>query len=225
MATSLKEKAYNTIKSRILDMTYLPDSFLDEKALIDELGISRTPVREAMITLSQEGYLEIIPKRGIRVIPLSFSDIVSIFEIRKMVEPWLAVHSGPLCSKDELEREKELIRKEVAYNKEHHIRMPGISVAHHPHSLLVSKCTNRFIKDLMLHMEEQGNRKPQLVSSFIADPEIEDEEKYYNDILTAHLEIVEAIENKEYEKAADCLIEHVETAQDLYNKFWFRSGF
>ena len=52
-----KEQAYDLIKERIIDSTYPSQSFIDEKLIAEELQTSRTPVREAFIALSQDGYL------------------------------------------------------------------------------------------------------------------------------------------------------------------------
>ena len=60
------DEVYNILKSRILTCEYKPGQLIFEKEIVDELGVSRTPVREALNILNGEGLLHIIPKKGYR---------------------------------------------------------------------------------------------------------------------------------------------------------------
>lgn len=73
--TNLKTLAYNTIKQKIVTCEYAPGTFLNEEILTDELKISRTPIRDALSRLEQEGLIEIKPKKGITVTALSIKDV------------------------------------------------------------------------------------------------------------------------------------------------------
>ncbi len=159
---SLKEQAYSVIKQRIMDATYPADTFIDEKLLAQELNSSRTPVREAIIALSQEGHLKILPKRGVLVCPFTYQDAVDIFQVRELIEPWLVLTYGGMLTREELLHEKELIIEEVASNFTESRILPGISVWHHPHSLIISKCTNQNILDILAKIEEQTGRIPNI---------------------------------------------------------------
>jgi DNA-binding GntR family transcriptional regulator len=66
---SLVDTAYEALRRRILDNTYPPGHQALEQALAAELGISRTPLREALIRLQKEGLVEVIPRHGMRVLP------------------------------------------------------------------------------------------------------------------------------------------------------------
>ena len=72
---NLKTQAYNTIRQKIVTCEYAPGTFLNEELLTTELGLSRTPVRDALSRLEQEGLIEIKPKKGIIVMPLSINTI------------------------------------------------------------------------------------------------------------------------------------------------------
>ena len=67
-APALKEQVYKTVKNRLLDQTYKDGQVLTERALAEELCVSRTPVREAMRQLQKEGWLRYIPRKGIVVL-------------------------------------------------------------------------------------------------------------------------------------------------------------
>ncbi|QUH27132.1 GntR family transcriptional regulator [Serpentinicella alkaliphila] len=86
----LKEKAYNLIKNKIVKCELAPGNPISEAELSNELGMSRTPVREALLRLSQEKFITIYPRKGIIVSPITVQDIHEVFQVREIVEPYFA---------------------------------------------------------------------------------------------------------------------------------------
>lgn len=87
--SSLKQQAYEYIKHKILNCEYMPSELINEQLLCEEMGnISRTPVRDALSHLEQEGLVTIIPKKGSYVAGLNHLDIKQIYEIRSLLEPY-----------------------------------------------------------------------------------------------------------------------------------------
>jgi DNA-binding GntR family transcriptional regulator len=84
--SSRVDEAYGAIRRRILDNIYPPGHQVLEGALADELGISRTPVREALIRLANEGLVEVIPRHGMRVLPVSPNDMREIYVVLTALE-------------------------------------------------------------------------------------------------------------------------------------------
>ena len=89
MTVNLKNKAYQLIKERIMTCEYGPNSFLNEADLIQEIDASRTPIREALNKLEQEGLVQIIPKKGVMVTGLTLTEINQTFEARLLLEPFI----------------------------------------------------------------------------------------------------------------------------------------
>ncbi|MCG6875686.1 MAG: GntR family transcriptional regulator [Betaproteobacteria bacterium] len=83
---SLVEVAYQRLRAQILDNTLPPGFRALEQELADRLGISRTPVREALIRLQKEGLVEVIPRHGMKVLPVSPSDMRDIYELLSALE-------------------------------------------------------------------------------------------------------------------------------------------
>ena len=77
---SLVERAYQEIRRRILDNEYPPSHQVLEFDLAAELNMSRTPVREALVRLQNENFVHIVPRHGMRVVPLSLSDLRDMYE-------------------------------------------------------------------------------------------------------------------------------------------------
>ncbi|MBU6520733.1 GntR family transcriptional regulator [Pantoea sp. B270] len=83
--SSGKTALYEDLKRLILTMEFDPDEVLDESSLTSQYGLSRTPVREVFQRLAGEGYLEIVEKRGVRVIPMSHASLRNFFLIAPMI--------------------------------------------------------------------------------------------------------------------------------------------
>lgn len=83
---SLVDRAYSEIKRRILDNQMSPGFQALDSELADELGVSRTPIREALLRLQHEGLVELIPRRGMRVVPVVASDMKEIYEVLTALE-------------------------------------------------------------------------------------------------------------------------------------------
>src|SRR3954465_7543858 len=79
-------RAYAYVKERLLDGTFPGGALLSENELSQQLGLSRTPVRQAFVQLEAEGLLELYPKRGALVVPVAASEIEDVFEARLLVE-------------------------------------------------------------------------------------------------------------------------------------------
>ena len=82
--------AYKAIRQRILDNVYPAGHRALEQEYADQLGLSRTPVREALLKLAGEGLVEVIPRHGTRVLPVSPDDMREIYEMLTALEPMAA---------------------------------------------------------------------------------------------------------------------------------------
>ncbi len=80
------DAAYEQIRRRILDNVWPPGHRALEQEVALELGMSRTPVREALLQLQNEGLVEVIPRHGVRVLPVSPTDMREIYEILTALE-------------------------------------------------------------------------------------------------------------------------------------------
>ncbi len=86
----MADAAYRVMRERILDNAWAPGYQVLEQALALELGMSRTPVREACMRLANEGLVEVVPRHGMRVLPVSPSDMREIYQILTSLESMAA---------------------------------------------------------------------------------------------------------------------------------------
>ena len=95
---SLSAKVFHSIREDILNGKYQANEELKEKNIGDDLGVSRTPVREALRQLELEGLVHIIPNKGAFVEGVTLQDVKDIYEIRTLLEGlcarWAADHAG-----------------------------------------------------------------------------------------------------------------------------------
>jgi DNA-binding GntR family transcriptional regulator len=83
---SLAERAYQAIREMIVSLELRPGAVIDERRLMEQLGIGRTPTREALRRLAQEGLVEVYPRRGMFVTSVEIRDLASLAEVRCVLE-------------------------------------------------------------------------------------------------------------------------------------------
>jgi len=87
LVASLADKAYHAIRDMIVSLELAPGAVIDERELIERLGIGRTPVREALRRLAQEQLVEVYPRRGMFVTPVDARALARLSEVRAVLEP------------------------------------------------------------------------------------------------------------------------------------------
>ncbi len=107
--SSLAEKAYYLIRDRIISLRLQPGATVDERALMAELGLGRTPIREALRRLADEKLVEVAPRRGMFVTHIDIRDLASIAEVRVEIEGHAARLAAERASQSEREEAARLL--------------------------------------------------------------------------------------------------------------------
>jgi DNA-binding GntR family transcriptional regulator len=89
-ARSLADQAYFRIRELIVTLGLPPGSLVSERDLMEQLGVGRTPVREALRALARERLVEVYPRRGMFVSSVDVRDLAGLSEVRKTLEPHAA---------------------------------------------------------------------------------------------------------------------------------------
>lgn len=90
----LKHQAYNTIREKIIKCEYSPNTLLNEDMLVNAINASKTPIRDALNRLEQEGLVKILPQKGAFVSEISINEINKVFETRMIIEPYSVLKYG-----------------------------------------------------------------------------------------------------------------------------------
>jgi DNA-binding GntR family transcriptional regulator len=98
----LKDKAYQELKVLLLDGSYSPGTFLSERNLGEQLGMSKTPIRAALERLEAEGFVTTAPQQGIIVRELSLREMREHYEIRAALESYIVQQIAEKLSPDQI---------------------------------------------------------------------------------------------------------------------------
>ena len=105
------ERALATLRDLIMGGELAPGARLGEVELADRLGVSRTPVREALSRLAAEGLVEIAPNRGARVVTWTVAELEGVFDLRSVLEPQLTAHAVPNAAPPDVDELDALARR------------------------------------------------------------------------------------------------------------------
>ena len=119
----VSDQAYDAIRDAIVQLKLWPGSAWDEKSIAQEMGMGRTPVREALLRLAMEGLVTILPRRGLLIPAIGFPEIQAVYEARTPIECGIArlaavrVDQHDLNAIAELIEEAEVIDPEGAFER------------------------------------------------------------------------------------------------------------
>jgi DNA-binding GntR family transcriptional regulator len=117
MGASLSEQAYERIKTEILTCVLEPGQQIVQQQLAERYRVGKTPVREALQRLTQEGYVQPVPRFGYIVTPITLADIHEIYELRAVVEPAAARLAAMRCTDEQLEQIKKAADQTYVFNQ------------------------------------------------------------------------------------------------------------
>lgn len=199
---NLKVKAYNIIKDKIVHCEYVPGQFLIEADLMEVVGASRTPIREALSKLEQEGLIDILPKRGVMVRNISMGEINEIYEVRFLLEPYIIRTYGSQIPTHLLEEllaslcvSEEEARGEQGYNKDQDL-----------HMMLMRISENSYFMEILQRLYSQNHRLRILSGDLLT--------YRAKETIEEHKAIVQALVDKDYQKAAAAMLVHLENSKE-----------
>jgi DNA-binding GntR family transcriptional regulator len=116
-ARPLADRVYQELKRDILRCALRPGQAIYEGELAVRYGASKTPIREALNTLRQEGYVQVMPRRGYLITPISLQDVQQILALRLILEPAAAEMAAQRVSGDELRQLRRLAQRSSGPNR------------------------------------------------------------------------------------------------------------
>lgn len=213
--TNLKTLAYNAIREKIVSCEYVPGTFINEELLTSELNLSRTPVRDALGRLEQEGLVEIKPKRGIVVKPLTVNDINMIFEVRNIYEPYILLNYGPLIPADRLRAFHDIFLKRDPENEYFKVNDYFYELDTRFHDLIVDSCPNSYIRQNYSLIKTQDERFRHMTGN-VDDGRLEDTFK-------EHLAIIRPCLQNDWKTAAEKMACHLEQSKNSMFRLVFNN--
>lgn len=206
---SLSARVFHTLREDILSGKYRKDEELKEKTIGEELGVSRTPVREALRQLELEGLVTIIPNKGAFVVGISKNDIQDIYEIRSLLEGLCAKWAVSVITEKQIEELEEIIfLTDFHIEKEHYKHILELDNRFHEilYEASSSKVLNHVLSDFHHYVERV--RKVSLSSK-----------KRAQESNAEHRKIVEALKAHDEQKAEKLANEHIMNTIQSYNTY------
>lgn len=196
--------AYSKLKQQIQSNGILPGELLSETGLAREFGMSRTPVREAVQKLGQEGLLVVLPSRGIMVASLTVTDIEEIYAIREVLEGLAARIAAARVSAAGVTRLKELLSRTQSAVEAGDSRQYQ-AADHEFHAAIAAMAGNRRLARLLENMRA-ADVLQQFNSSALA------RQAWLERSLEQHRTIIDAIESGDSDGAQARMSGHAKSA-------------
>ncbi|AQS57849.1 GntR family transcriptional regulator [Desulforamulus ferrireducens] len=200
----LREIVFETLREAILSGKLEPGERLMEIQLAEEMGVSRTPVREAIRKLELEGFVVMIPRKGAYVAGISQKDVTDVFEVRAALEALAAGLAAERATDEEIE---QLDRSLLAYS-EQTIKQDinGIVKSDTDFHDLLYKCSrNARLETIITHLREIIQR---VRTVSLSQP------GRSRDAVEEHRQIVDAIAERNVELAQNLAREHIYNAEN-----------
>ena len=204
---SLAEQVFDRLETDILSGKYQPGEVLTELKLVADLGVSRTPIREALRRLEQEHIIEMTPK-GILILGVSQKDLEDILEIRTRIEGLAAYMAAKNITEEQLEELRETVELQEFYVPKHDAdRINGMDSKFHLLIYRFSGSVPLYDTLMPLHKKLLKYRKAS----------VENEIRSVNSS-QEHRAIFEAIAARNAELAEQYMKEHIANAKDYIQK-------
>lgn len=198
---SLRNRAYRFIRAKIEDCEYEPNQMLSESMLREEIGVSRTPVREAIGRLAREGLVKVYPKRGIMVSGLSIRNIRKIYEVRLLVEPYVLATCHERLDLAEIARFSAVFRAYEGGGRP----LDVFSLDDQFHAELMSASDNDYLSDLYDTVRVQSARL-RIIGGRLAAPRV-------LRAMRDHAKIADACVARDWSAAASAMEKHLKFAE------------
>lgn len=200
---AISDRVYATLKHRVLTCKMLPGQRIVEKDICAEMGISRTPLREALNRLALEGLVELRPYRGYVIAPLTVEGFRELCELRRILEPEAAALSARRATPEDIE---ELgVKATVEYTVGNEQTYPSYLRNNSAFHLALVRCTHnsRLISAVMSALDH--HQRPLYLGLEVGiDSQASTAE---------HVEVVHAVQSSDPDRARALMLLHIGRAE------------
>jgi DNA-binding GntR family transcriptional regulator len=215
-------RVYVTLRNEILTMKLAPGTHLDEQGVAERFDVSRSPVREALVRLSAEGLVTILPNRGNVVTPMDFGrvpEFLDALDLLQRVTTRLAAQHRSAHDLDHIHAAQRAYEKAAAASIKSGDSLGMIEKNYDFHMAVAKAGRNVYFADLYRRLLEEGRRMLHLHFQFeTLDPRIS-----AKDMASDHTEMVLAIEEGDADRAEACAHQHAVQFKGRFMQFLDRN--
>jgi DNA-binding GntR family transcriptional regulator len=210
--TNLNAQVYDILKEMIADKRFIPGSSLNVEKLTQELGVSRTPIWEAIRRLEQEGIVVHTPHKGVRLVELTRQMALELYEVRETMEAMAARLGAERATPEIIARmEKILAEQTLIVNREDDVAYSRSDYDFH--ILIYKSCGNELLTEIL-----EGLRYKALPLAFKLSP-------HYTEFLAFHKDILAAFRKHESKAAEKAMQRHNRRMLEIIrNTLWGVDG-
>lgn len=206
--TSLKDQVYEYLRSQMREGELMPGDIIDMNITSQKLGVSKTPLRDALIQLEMEGFVNILPRRGVVVNILTIKDIQDIYQILGALESMAVIAASSSLGRAEVDKMKKLnegMRKAIEKDNFSDYYDKNLKF----HDVYLKKAENNMLRKTADILKKRLYDFPRRVGYI---------KEWEQSSLKEHEQIVEYLSSKKYSKAAD-FIRDVHWSFSVQEKF------
>ncbi|WP_165777247.1 GntR family transcriptional regulator [Bifidobacterium primatium] len=207
MTQNKRDVVYGFIRERIVMGQYRPGDLLDEQTLARKNGVSRTPVREAVHRLEEEGLVQVLPKRGILVSQISLKGINDMMEARYLLEPFLLRKGFSLLDAERLMEFRGHEQAKIDAD-DSHVERSAEDFDTILHLYLSSKADNHYLSDTLHRLMTQNQRMRALTSTLHSERVLES--------CREHVDILDKAIDGDLDGTVSALQEHLRHSRASY---------
>jgi len=204
---SLADQVYDVIEQKILNGDYPAGEVLSESRLTEELGVSRTPIREALARLQNEKLVE-TSAAGTVVLGITGQDVKDMYEIKRYLEPHVCSLAIDRISEEALKRMEEIVEQQEFYEMKHNLdQLRNLDTQFH--DIIYSSCGSPIFQSVLspIHHKLLKYRKASLENSDRSLHSVEE-----------HRAIYEAIKEKDKKRVEELMTNHIDHAYNSIRK-------
>jgi DNA-binding GntR family transcriptional regulator len=201
---SLTEQIHDRMREEILNATWKPGDLVLEAELASRYGVSKTPVREALRLLSQQGWIITMPRKGYLVRPLRLHDIKEVFELRLLIEPGLFAHAARRADAARMTELHELVASETgAAFADDSPKSPGREF----HLAIARMADNARATGILTGLLDEVRRLHQIMPEVPTHPPV-------SHVVSDHQAILQAMEAGDADRVQKLVRDHIQDSAD-----------
>lgn len=196
---SLNELAYRRFKQALVTLSYKPGEYLNTAQVMNDLDMGRTPINQAIHRLANEGLLQVIPRKGVMVSPLSMDDALELIEVRLANEMLCMRLASQKITDRQIATLTELNRQiEAASQERDRVRM--MTLDHEFHQELAQIAGNNMLADILSVLHARAQR---FWASTLS------REGHMREVIDEHRAIIAALAAQDSAAAAEAAQAHI----------------
>jgi len=206
----LREVVFDVLRSSIASGALPPGERLMENQLAEQLRVSRTPVREAIRKLEQEGFVVMVPRRGTYVADISIRDISEVFEIRTALEVLAAGLAAERMTDNDLEKLERLL-VEIGQLIDRGDTAKLVEADCRFHDILYSATHNKTLANIINNLREKFTPFRTISYAYPgrAKPSLEEHRRLVEALAQRNSLLAQQLARKHMEKAEQTLLQHI----------------